>query len=264
MLFLPEYLSEMPKAVKWRQNLILTYIMKSKFNLLKIAGMAIALTFFACEKESSSKKENDDAGNDTSVATLTINATNVQSSVDDIALAAAFMPYETTGYELSRSDYKSNSFSFTLSASVEDKYLATNRIFMINKLSDNVFGNKKVKMNDVVLVAANKTGAIGHFYHTATIGEAEKEVTECYVYVKEDCTVKGGGNLNYPNGTSVSFSIDCSLKKGYNIAYEIENNTDKSLVYTSTKPSGLTWKWVFAKYMEVFKSNHSFQILTVK
>ena len=264
MLFLPEYLSEMPKAVKWRQNLILIIMMKSKFNLLKIAGMAIALTFFACEK---GKDKDSSGGSDTNGSALTINATDIQNSIADITLAAAVLPLpENNVYVLGQTEYKNNSFTLSLPASVEDQYLVTNRLFLITGFPDECFSKPKNKMNDMFLVAVDRNKQrIGLFVQVA-IADG-KEITECYVYSKENCDVKAEGKLD--NG--IEISINCSFKKGWNTAYGEEDKNNKKVTWTTPKPTGLTWKWVFEKDEDeegdgksFRNSNYSFQTVTAK
>jgi len=202
---------------------------------LLTAVLLLMTAFVSCKKDpvSGSSSSNDDAS--------IINATVVNG--DDyngyIATVKAMTGYEDDDdwyeYELVSGKYANGGFKLTLPATVSDKYLwDITDAFEFDDFQGTI-SDPKAKIVGMWTEAYDKNDEdIGEFYCEKYY---DSDNWMEYVYVDRNVTIKGYDD-------EYGDEYDCSFTKGWNIMYIIIA-TNYEWTYTTTKPSGINYKWYF-------------------
>lgn len=213
--------------------------------LLFVLYAGIIITLPCCVLLVSCHKDNDN--NDTTSVVTSINATVENGTVYNLTIdsvKAIIGNSEAEYMVVAKGKYKTGGFSIDLPETVDRKYLKlTNDPDGIVTINVN---NPSAKTCYINVIKAYKSGIpVGEFryaiYPTTTNSSTRSDVA--YIYADSD--VKLTGSPVCPSCNMIATNYNLSLKKGWNIAYSTQHNTEPVTV-TNIAPSGL--KWYYEKY----------------
>lgn len=208
--------------------------------------LMFASVFISCDKD-------DDSGVDNSNPSK-ITASNVVSSSSKIATVVAELPWKTGTYDygwsaIADAPYKNNGFTMKLPETLAAKYLFS--------ISDNIpseitISDKTAKTAELssFKVLDNNDNEIGEIIY-ASMDNESNGVLVSWVYVDKDVTINGQYNEIDGDDEDIRIYNNCTLKKGWNIAYQRITRTYKSAgrikthTHSIQKPSGANLKWYF-------------------
>ena len=186
-------------------------------NMAMITCLIISILFVGCNKD------DDDIGNNASI----IEAKNVEGVSSEVVTVEVGLAY----YDglIATGDFKNGGFKVKLPKTLSDEYLeSVEEEYISGTASD-----KNAKITDLYTFEIWGLDAKGNY-----VGGFELIDDECfrvtYVYADRKVTLKGKGK----DGED----LDCSFKKGWNIIY-INGCSNGGI--TTTKPSGVTFKWYY-------------------
>jgi len=210
--------------------------MNKIFVMIFMAGTLLALNT-GCDKKSGDENSGE----------FVINA-QVEDSWgfnDHITSVKALMYREDDDdkIEIASSIFENEGFKLTL-PSTSPAY----RLYVINEDFDENFkgtiSNPQAMWGGIHIKAFNESeDYIGGLY----LEDFEKDIYTIFIYVDGDVTIKG--NIH---GKVYEVEYDCSLKKGWNIMYEIFK--EKELFYITNKPSDANLKWLFYYNPDTWKT----------
>ena len=197
-----------------------------KYALLLIAGLVICS--MSCEKDS---KGGGDGGG------FVIEAKNVIGGNDDIATVKASMWKSGEEGIIATGKYENNGFKLTLPATLDSKYLST--------IGDAPAGvnvsnpNAKVRETDYFSAYDKNDNRIGMLFISVE-ETTNRRVKATYLYADRSFSITG--SYTEENTTE---TFDCSLKRGWNTIYSIEESGDGCSYFTLTtkKTSDVTFNW---------------------
>jgi hypothetical protein len=166
-----------------------------------------------------------------------IDAKNVVNGSAKIVTVEATVWGKDDDFVATSSPYKNNAFTLAL-ASVPSKYLLyVEQYFEVGSgvtISDR---QAKVAMLEI-LAYDNRKDMLGDFYLEDI---ADDENVAIYFYSNKDFTMKG---TYEDEEEDMVWQYDCTFKKGWNMIYWVGTLT------TTTKPSGIDFKWVYHDWDE--------------
>ncbi len=216
---------------------------KNVFYLIMLISMSIFC--YSCNDDDDS---NDDTGNPSEIT-----ATDIISTSSKIVTVEAELPWQTSvsnyGWSvIADALYQSNGFTMNLPEILEDKYLFP----ISDKIPSGItISDKSVKMAELNSFNAldKNDNEIGEIIY-ASVGE-NNGVLVSWIYVDKDVTINGQYKEIDDEDEDIYEYNNCTLKKGWNIAYQSITRTYKSVgrIKTHTmltqKPSGVNLKWHF-------------------
>jgi hypothetical protein len=198
-----------------------------KYALLLIAGLVICSV--SCKKDS---KDTD----------FVIEAKNVIDGNNDIAIVKASMWKSGEEEIIATGKYENNGFKLTLPATLDSKYLSTTIGYA--PVGVNVSNpNAKVREADCFSAYDKNDNRIGVLFISVE-ETTNRRVKATYLYTDRNFSVTGSYTEVSGNTTEIA-TFDCSLKRGWNIMYSIEESGDGCSYFTLTtkKPSDVTLNW---------------------
>ena len=219
-----------------------------KFGLFFALGLTSAV-FYSCDKD-------DDKGGNT----LKITATGVVNGSDQITTVKAIIYLEDSdGVDvMAQAAYKNNGFTLELPATIDVKYL--NSIGDFGDIQTITISNKDAKVlfwEDIY--GYDKDGnEIGYFYLLE--GNENSGYYTSWMYADRNLTITGEIKDVDEYSTYIE-KYDLQLKKGWNVVYdsyvESVDGSGKEVdtySYTTKKPAGVNYSWIFYSYEEDFRS----------
>lgn len=216
-----------------------------RFFCVAFMPLMFASVFISCDK--------DDEGIDDSNASK-ITAANVVSSSSKIVTVEAELRWKTGTYSYGWSAiadalYKSNGFTIQLPENLADKYLfpISDNIPSEITISDKTAKTAELSSFKVLDINDNEIGEIIY----ASMDNESNGVLVSWVYVDKDVTINGQYNEIDDDDEDIHIYNNCTLKKGWNIAYQRITRTYKSAgrikthTHSIQKPSGANLKWYF-------------------
>ncbi|MDR2423399.1 MAG: BACON domain-containing protein, partial [Prevotellaceae bacterium] len=135
---------------------------------------------------------------------------------------------------LATAPYQNGSFTMTLPATIDNKFLET-----FDDAPDGVtVSAPDAKMlEDLSFDAYNGSELLGGTY----LGTDNENIDVQLFYIDRDCAITGTGT-DERNGETETAHYEMNLKAGWNWLYAIFND-DGSMTLTTTKPNNVTVKW---------------------
>lgn len=219
---------------------------KKRFFYAAFMSLMFASVFISCDKDDDFDI---DDGNPSKIT-----ATNVISSSSKIALVEAELPWQTGTYDygwsvIADALYKDNAFTMQLPEILADKYLFP--------ISDNMPSGLTVSDRTAKIAELNSFKAldkddnlIGEIIY-ASMDNESGGVLASWMYVDRDVTINGEYKEIDGDDEDIYKYNNCTLKKGWNVAYQRITRTYKSAgrikthTHSIQKPSGANLKWYF-------------------
>jgi len=204
---------------------------KSAFLLLSAFVFSAVFFFTSCEKPPIT------GGNVIEAKDVTSFSPNNLNKIDKVK-AFVFYYDEFELKEIASCKFEKNGFTLTLPEDVPEKYLYG---FGDTESTGIKVNPANAKLAPIQIIACDKSdNNIGSFFFGSEdiINATEYPVYgTTFWYLDRRVTIKG----KYIDEFSTKY--DCSLKKGWNILYsKLEQN---GLTISSSKPSGVNYKWYF-------------------
>jgi len=197
--------------------------MKKYYYNILTALLAISMLFIACKEGEY---------NDLSVIEVDY-VKGSTSYIVTVKAVADFQGFNSYGDVIATSSFN-NGFLITLPKVLSDKYLHTDE--------SEALSNPKAKLGNIVLLAYNdKDVVIGIFMLKGENGNISIENAQ-HIYADRKCSLKGEIGMGF-----FAANYNCSFKKGWNIAYLIDEHSG-TITFTTQKPSDINLNWEFFSF----------------
>lgn len=219
---------------------------KKRFFYAAFMSLMFASVFISCDKDDDFDI---DDGNPSKIT-----AANVISSSSKIATVVAELPWKTGTYDygwsaIADAPYKNNGFTMELPENLADKYLfpISDNIPSEITISDKTAKTAELSSFKVLDINDNEIGEIIY----ASMDNESGGVLASWMYVDRDVTINGEYKEIDGDDEDIYKYNNCTLKKGWNIAYQKITRIYKSegriktRVMSISKPSGTNLKWYF-------------------
>jgi hypothetical protein len=218
-----------------------------KFNLNVAAFICAAFLITGCNKD-----DNSSGSTVISAINATVeNGNEFNSKIDDVkALIDADIEYSSEtghydwiGHEIASEDYTKGGFSLDLPKTVDSKYLTR---FFPDGIPDGIsISDTTVRGNAIEIIAYKSGLEVGYFEYISY--DSTTYTYAAYIYVNKNVKISG----SYSD-TDIYEKYDVSLKKGWNIVYDKETESDNhySDIVSSKAPSEM--KWIYTDFNESY------------
>ena len=220
---------------------------RSRGNLIYLMTVVLLLmaVFASCKKDRSGGGDGNN-GNASVINAAVVNGNDYNGTIFTVKM---FIGYYYDAYVVASGKYENGGFKLTLPETVPCVENITDYCFdkdIFDEVEGTISDPKANIMSDLEIFAFDSQGEkIGDFSCEGG-GYFDSYTWIEYVYVDRNCIVKC---YEYYNGEYIDekYDYDCSFTKGWNIVYVSEKDSPHlyERFYTTTKPSGVNYKWYY-------------------
>ena len=227
-----------------------------------VASFAVIIMFAGCDSPDSELGTDADSGGFDGIITAKVENGDAYNSLISKVKVRVGYDYESGDELWVSGNYVDGGFTLTLPATLSDKFCDNILMYYNGPTISDIKANMAHISWDFECYNSNDE-YVGWIIYKKEVRDDSWGDDAYFIYVDRDVTVNGSEAM----GMGRRY-YDMSLKKGWNIAYEISSNSGSGDVVTTEEVSGFKWyiwnRYVYlSEYQLIFDSDDGTQEVTV-